>query len=428
MEQFQYDPLALDSIRLVTLLPESTSSSIRCAIQHVPQSQTGDYFALSYCWGNPKPVANIIMNGRLMGVANNLHVWLQTILDPSVTLNEQWRKAFGNQSFWVDAICINQEDIAERNAQVQQMWRVYRSASYVLSWLGRPTTEVSEAYEYATMLEHMDGATTDVIALVICDGLDTSGYFDRVWIMPEVLCGSEVWLMSGSLLLNWRDVADYLDEGPRTSYSGPLPSGSRGLIALALQEEEARFRRRYDKLERVLIHLRAMTDRKCSDTRDRVFALLALPQMQDALGYIESSFTLVVDYNLSSVEVFIMTVGCAEQIDRTDQPKYTPDAVLHRNVIDVISQALGVKIVQAREWLRANASDGEIRLTCDTRFQAGPILLDLRGDGLLLQEEDSTHAYDQNLLNLYGPEKWRVPSGRWSTPGNPSLYQTRDNA
>lgn len=38
--------------------------------------------------------------------------------------------------FWVDAICVNQNDIPERNAQVQLMRSIYRDAALVLSWLG----------------------------------------------------------------------------------------------------------------------------------------------------------------------------------------------------------------------------------------------------------------------------------------------------
>lgn len=119
-----------------------------------------------------------------------------------VTSSEKQRKAFGNGRFWVDAICNNQQDIEQRNAQVQQMWRAYRYASGVLSWVGKPTTKISEAYEHATLLEHVDSATADAIAPVVCDDLDTPAYFDRVWIMPEVLCGGKVWLMSGPLLLD----------------------------------------------------------------------------------------------------------------------------------------------------------------------------------------------------------------------------------
>ncbi|KAG5807705.1 hypothetical protein H9Q74_007679 [Fusarium xylarioides] len=37
---------------------------------------------------------------------------------------------------WIDAICINQDDIAERNSQVAMMSQIYGSARCVVAWLG----------------------------------------------------------------------------------------------------------------------------------------------------------------------------------------------------------------------------------------------------------------------------------------------------
>lgn len=39
--------------------------------------------------------------------------------------------------FWVDAICINQNDIPERNKQLMTMERIYSRAESVAAWLGR---------------------------------------------------------------------------------------------------------------------------------------------------------------------------------------------------------------------------------------------------------------------------------------------------
>ncbi|KAK8072942.1 hypothetical protein PG996_006290 [Apiospora saccharicola] len=42
-------------------------------------------------------------------------------------------------SLWVDAICINQKDTDERNAQVQRMGDIYSLAESVTAWLGLGT-------------------------------------------------------------------------------------------------------------------------------------------------------------------------------------------------------------------------------------------------------------------------------------------------
>ena len=46
------------------------------------------------------------------------------------------RNIDSSRVLWIDAICINQTDIPERNAQVSTMKRTYEEADRVLVWLG----------------------------------------------------------------------------------------------------------------------------------------------------------------------------------------------------------------------------------------------------------------------------------------------------
>jgi hypothetical protein len=39
---------------------------------------------------------------------------------------------------WVDATCINQDDLAERSSQVRQMTTIYESSERIFAWLGVP--------------------------------------------------------------------------------------------------------------------------------------------------------------------------------------------------------------------------------------------------------------------------------------------------
>lgn len=38
--------------------------------------------------------------------------------------------------YWIDAICINQQNIPERNVHVVEMGRIYKQADMVIAWLG----------------------------------------------------------------------------------------------------------------------------------------------------------------------------------------------------------------------------------------------------------------------------------------------------
>jgi heterokaryon incompatibility protein (HET) len=48
--------------------------------------------------------------------------------------------------FWVDAICINQEDSRERSQQVKLMAAIYRSALSVCAWLGEEDEHTSRGF------------------------------------------------------------------------------------------------------------------------------------------------------------------------------------------------------------------------------------------------------------------------------------------
>lgn len=99
------------------------------------------YKALSYTWGSPiyakkdDPIlsAGIMCNGQTFSVGLNLMDALEEI---------------GNSGYqgyiWIDAICINQQDMDERHSQVILMGDIYAFASEVIVWLGKDTAFLSD--------------------------------------------------------------------------------------------------------------------------------------------------------------------------------------------------------------------------------------------------------------------------------------------
>ena len=114
-------------IRLLKLRPCCDfSAPIHGDLDIVPLGQSeGQYNALSYAWGDPLETAPITLNGRPHQVTVNLQSALRHLRrDSDVVV------------LWVDAVCINQDDYAEKNSQVGQMGRIYRGADTVVVWLG----------------------------------------------------------------------------------------------------------------------------------------------------------------------------------------------------------------------------------------------------------------------------------------------------
>ena len=58
---------------------------------------------------------------------------------------------------WIDAICINAQDLAERSSQVRLMRRMYGNATQVLVWLGNDFRgEAAQTFELLSQLAHSD--------------------------------------------------------------------------------------------------------------------------------------------------------------------------------------------------------------------------------------------------------------------------------
>jgi hypothetical protein len=122
----QYEPLEKpNSTRLLRLRSSGTGDPPRYTLEPVRLNSAQKYDALSYTWEAPSQHAaasgvnsernsEIICNGEVALVTQNLYTFLQT----ARTLHSVVSK---NKPIWIDAICINQNDISERNRQIPLM-------------------------------------------------------------------------------------------------------------------------------------------------------------------------------------------------------------------------------------------------------------------------------------------------------------------
>ncbi|RGP65875.1 heterokaryon incompatibility [Fusarium longipes] len=123
------------SFRLVEIAPGHGSEKLECRL-HISNWRTSQYEALSYCWGDPTPCHQILMNGLPFGTANELHNALLHLRYPDKP-----------RFLWVDAMCINQEDDKEKSQQIRFMREIYRSASNTIVWLGECPDEYLDNQE-----------------------------------------------------------------------------------------------------------------------------------------------------------------------------------------------------------------------------------------------------------------------------------------
>lgn len=93
---------------------------IKCKMEYITLG-TKEYGALSYTWGSPDELRTISLDGKTCYVRQNLWLALRGL-----------RKGDTTQRLWIDALCINQADVDERNRQVRQTDRIYKGASKVV--------------------------------------------------------------------------------------------------------------------------------------------------------------------------------------------------------------------------------------------------------------------------------------------------------
>ncbi|KAK4159411.1 heterokaryon incompatibility protein-domain-containing protein [Cladorrhinum sp. PSN259] len=323
-----YRPLkSPDSIRLVILEQGHGTEPICCRLEDAQLSAAPAYEALSYTWGDERIKLPITCSGLSMLVTTNLHSALQHL-----------RHEDQPRVLWVDALCINQADSAEKSIQVPLMGAIYSGADEVLIWLGEETADVRGALQLIPqmrrhynkmlrfrrvvfpLLSQMLGPLAAVLmhwvspkrthapvdwAPVI--NLFRRPWFTRTWIIQEAVLARRATMHCGHMSVSWEAIAD-VAWGMYTV--GGMPRlGGRELthmieaIDVIIQERNNRYRSRGVRhalwppsMVDLLIRTRLYD---CGNKRDRIYGLLGI-----AVDKLPQEKKLKPDYALGVDEVY----------------------------------------------------------------------------------------------------------------------------
>jgi len=128
-EIYSKTPLDLQgqSIRLVEILSVNETTGITLTFHtrqlHAnPESAEAapEYFALSYTWGHTANQRRVVVDGTEFSIRENLWLFLQ---------QQRYLLTGGylakGDLIWIDALCIDQGNIPERNHQVMMMASIF---------------------------------------------------------------------------------------------------------------------------------------------------------------------------------------------------------------------------------------------------------------------------------------------------------------
>jgi Heterokaryon incompatibility protein (HET) len=137
---FEYQALhGTNSIRVIEVFPAlKRDSPIVINLSEFTLNSSIEYEALSYTWDDQKPTRDITCNEKSLCVTESVFQAIRQLRS---------RKA-RKRILWIDAICINQKDQAEKTSQVSMMGDIYARAQRVNVWLSHPTEAVRAAFEY----------------------------------------------------------------------------------------------------------------------------------------------------------------------------------------------------------------------------------------------------------------------------------------
>jgi hypothetical protein len=241
-KKYQYSPLSdTDDSRLLHIQPGRKRDKIKCTLSPVSFASKPAYKALSYTWGTNIKTHIIECDGKLFPVTANLYSALQHFREKSQVC-----------TIWVDAICIDQENIPEQTQQVRNMKRVYASASQAVIWLGDEIKTDSEAFSFINAFEKalksrlgfdwdnprsffgLHGVNYNTLWKSLGELLRRP-WFGRLWIIQEVVMASNARLFCGSQTCTWESISRMIrfirQHGFHTMFGTPLGMNTVRVIA-----------------------------------------------------------------------------------------------------------------------------------------------------------------------------------------------------
>lgn len=285
---------------------------------------------------------------------------------------------------WIDALCINQEIVKERNRQVLNMKETYERAETVIVWLG-PAGDGSDIT--CDMVEYFSGVlreqrkkgstslsapinpavygTTDRLFIYRDWGALKRILFrpgrERAWIIQEATSPTKlppvVWCGSKRLPLTAFDDANYCAYKAGLNWdfmegNDPFPLHNTKVSGI-INTPAARQRKDKDAVA-LLELLRMVRTFKSADSRDKVFAILAIAPEAE-LGGVHPDYSQATSEVYTNLAILLISHGeldvlgfCGVKTNIPDLPSCVPDWTTE----------IGLFLFPKRQWQPGNTYYG----------------------------------------------------------------------
>ena len=260
--EYVYQPLSSErEVRILILQPaHDWAAPIECRLERHsrPEPATDpyqplDYTAISYVWGTQAFTHSLICDGSRLPITSTVDSMLRDLRRP-------WR----SRRFWLDAVCLNQNDMKEKRQQVPLMGEIYAEATRVKIWLGGDEETGARAINAIRSLKvFRECSKVDYLTL---GALRRHPWFQRRWTIQEALLHGDTVLHFGKSRIGWNEAVNLL---------------SAHAIKLEYKDETVlyaieRIRTMHGPKRGVLSLLKDHHAAQCGDHLDRIAALQGL--------------------------------------------------------------------------------------------------------------------------------------------------------
>ncbi|KAF2736284.1 HET-domain-containing protein [Polyplosphaeria fusca] len=301
-----YQPLlGSDHIRVLVLEPSDDTDSPLCGSFHEASLKdlSGKYEAISYTWG--KPILSYPVH-----TGDGSQVFVTENLDNAL---RRFRKKKARW-LWVDALCINQIDSAEKAVQIPFMADIFRAATRVLAWLGPGTGGEDGIIRSLPRAAKLQEATP----AAAIEQLLSLPWFSRVWIVQEIIANAQLMIVCGSSKISWVTFLEAISYCGIDAKEGEvIRPGFAAMRRIIRTWVKRHFPTTNNTTARDGGLLNLMTDFSnfsCSNSRDRIFAIYSLAN-DTTTGPIElpsrnvsrdslNPISMVIDYSQSIQETY----------------------------------------------------------------------------------------------------------------------------
>lgn len=319
----EYNHLPKGFIRLLELEAGDGSTPLAARFLETDVTNPCSYTALSYVWGSGVAVDTIVLNQFVvLPVRPNLHRALCALRRKDVPT-----------VLWVDAICIDQAKIEERNDQVRLMTDIYRNAREVVAWLGEENDATEsdihslqvcderfkgKAEDPLPRFQAIDGAVARCMLFkdVLLTSILKSPWFRRMWILQEAIVNRNLTFRSGTRSFQLdslvRCIAFYHNQCLRLGIADATVDGGEEdpPIPMILNLFKLRHMFLIDGEKPGLRQLlRLSKASQATDAKDYIFALLGIAKDTEVLGLVPNYDQLWGNVHVRAAEALLDQYG-----------------------------------------------------------------------------------------------------------------------